>query len=69
MHRWEIIRRLCIKYDWYRLGTVREYDSLCYYIVSGLINVYDIACDIVEHSEDVTIGIVLYILEHELKNT
>lgn len=57
VERWSSgdVRDMCIKHDWYRAGTVREYRAMLDIVDSTeptTQNIYKIAKDILDHSDD-----------------
>lgn len=72
--KWSLmsVRAACIKNDLYTCGDCEEYDHMLNWVerlYPNTENIYFIAKDIVEHSEDQTISNVMFILEKDAINT
>lgn len=72
--KWSLksVREACIKNNLYTCGDCEEYDHMLNWVerlYPSTENMYFIANDIVEHSEDQTISNVMFILEKDAINT
>lgn len=72
--RWsaESVRKACIRHELYTAGTCEDYDRMLGWatrLTPSLENILAIAEDIMRHSEDQTIEIVMGILENEAVTT
>lgn len=74
LKRWSkmAIRKACIKHGLYTAGDCDEYERMLD-LADGLTpdanNIWFVACDIVEHSEDQTVENVMFILANEAVTT
>lgn len=63
---YETVRKCCITNNLYTCGTVRQYDHMFQMVMAKenpeLIDIYNVAKDITEHSEDQTVTNVMYLL-------
>ena len=66
---YETVRECCIKNNLYTCGTVRQYDLMFQMVMAKenpeLIDIYNVAKDIAEHSEDQTVTNVMYLLNKD----
>ncbi len=72
--KWSLgsVRDACIKNNLYTCGDCEEYDHMLNWVerlYPSTENMYFIANDIVEHSEDQTISNVMFVLEKDAINT
>lgn len=63
------VRECCIKNNLYTCGNVRQYDQMFQMVMAKenpeLIDIYNVAKDIAEHSEDQTVTNVMYLLNKD----
>lgn len=69
MQQWNSsdIRSLCIREDWYTKGDCVEYSTMLKYVDEHPctdLNVYIVARDICEHTEDQTISNIMFCIAH-----
>lgn len=66
---YETVRTCCIANNLYTCGTVRQYDQMFQMVMAKenpeLIDIYNVAKDIAEHSEDQTVTNVMYLLNKD----
>ncbi len=66
---YETVRECCIANNLYTCGTVRQYDHMFKMVMAKenpeLIDIYNVAKDIAEHSEDQTVTNVMYLLNKD----
>lgn len=66
---YETVRQCCIANNLYTCGTVRQYDQMFQMVMAKenpeLIDIYNVAKDIAEHSEDQTVTNVMYLLNKD----
>lgn len=66
---YETVRECCIANNLYTCGTVRQYDQMFQMVMAKenpeLIDIYNVAKDIAEHSEDQTVTNVMYLLNKD----
>lgn len=72
---WHNIQRLCIKNDWYTRGDTRAYAEMLDFVDQNeptTINIYKVAQDILEHSEEsecLYIEAIMYEITNEVVET
>ena len=66
MWSWDSVRAVCVKHNFYTLGTNEAYASMLTFVKTHkptYRNLYTVACDILEHSDGQSITNIMFLLE------